>query len=311
MPQTSIHYTQGFKYALGWNRFNLSCVGAWPDSSDGFFGKHNSLLCGFWILIMVYLPRSASIIIFWGDMDAVITCLSINGPLLVTIGKLWIMYYHREVMRMVIAAMAKDWAIPLGKAESEVMWRIARISRGISIGSASLTNVLFVAFVVFEICLGMQLKNRMELEPRSSIGALYPAYFPYDTRRLEYFLPTWMGQCLCTGLAMIAYAAFDSVMALMVLHVCGQLELMGISMTDLINASTRMNRQEFSWRFAELIKRHEELNRIAKLIENSFNYIFLPQMVVCTISFCFQGYTMLSVSDVYENYHGHNIIRLI
>ncbi|XP_057329422.1 odorant receptor 13a-like [Microplitis mediator] len=289
-----MEYNQAFKYAVAWNRTSLRFVGLWPEPNDGVFTKLKGWF-GAWLIFMtIYLPQSTLAYVNWGDMNAVIESLSINGPILIAIIKIIIFRHYRDVLKLAIVTMTKDWSELRSKEEYKVMLKTAKISRIISVTSTIITNTLFIAFVFFKIWIGMQLMKRTDLDPRLSVGLLYPGYLPFDSRIMMYFIPTWTAQCFATCFSMTAYAAFDTFVSCMVLHICGQLAVVGISLKNLINDDVKVDSKVFWNKFSEIIKHHEEINKLGLMIENSFNSILLPQMFVCTVTFCLQGFAMIT-----------------
>lgn len=90
---------------------------------------------------------------------------------------------------------------------------------------------------------------------------LYTAYLPYSTREYKYYLPTWAVQCFTTYFSTTAYASFDSFLSMILLHICGQLTVVGISLKNLIDKTNSKNLYLFRKNFGRIIKRHEELNQ--------------------------------------------------
>nr|QNL15095.1 olfactory receptor 151 [Aulacocentrum confusum] len=103
------------------------------------------------------------------------------------------------------------------------------------------------------------MKKQADLDPRLSIGLPHPAYFPYDTTKIKFFIPTWGAQCIATFFCMTSYAAFDSFMSAMLLHICGQLELVGLSFKELVN--NHSNNSELEKKFGNIVQTHDKLNR--------------------------------------------------
>lgn len=74
----------------------MKIVGLWPEPDDGVVTKLRGWFSACLIILIIYLPQSASVYCYWGNMDAVIECLSINGPVLITIVKIIIFRYNRK-----------------------------------------------------------------------------------------------------------------------------------------------------------------------------------------------------------------------
>lgn len=107
--------------------------------------------------------------------------------------------------------------------------------------------------------MAMKHNTNVDLDPRLSVGLLYPAYFPFDTKQIEYFIPTWLCQCISTFFCMTGYASFDAFISVIVLHVSGQLTIVGISLKKLVNESIELNSEIFWKNLAHIIEKHERL----------------------------------------------------
>ncbi|XP_057329426.1 odorant receptor 33b-like isoform X1 [Microplitis mediator] len=301
---------EGYRYAVGWNPFMLNFIGAWPQSSNGIF-KYKIWFCFFCVLMFIWIPLTASIYPLWGNMDAVIGCLSISIPLIIAMMKLVIFYYYKKEVKIFIDLIAKDWTITRKDNERIPMIKMAYLSRVISFISVFLINSTIIAYFLFKIWMAMQIKKqRINHDSNVVIDLLYPAYLPYSTKELKYYLPTWAIQCFTTYFSTTAYASFDSFMSMILLHICGQLAIIGISIKNLVNETNFENIYKFRWSLGQIVKRHEELNQLIELMENSFCSILLPQMLVCTLAFCFQGY-MLTMNLVDSANNNMSILEIM
>ncbi|KAG8034747.1 hypothetical protein G9C98_007823, partial [Cotesia typhae] len=284
-----------FSYAVGWNPLMLNFIGAWPLKSSKGIMKYKIWFSFFCVLIFIWIPLTASVYPLWGNMDAVIECLSIIIPLIIALMKFVIFYYYKKEMQILIDSVAKDWAVARKKEEKLSMIKMAKLSRIISIISVFLINITIIAYFLFKIWLALKMKKEQTINDSNLVfNLLYTAYLPYSTREYKYYLPTWAVQCFTTYFSTTAYASFDSFLSMILLHICGQLTVVGISLKNLIDKTNSENLYLFRKNFRRIIKRHEELNHLIKLIDNSFCIILLPQMLVCTLAFCFQGYVLAS-----------------
>ncbi|THK33251.1 odorant receptor 22c-like [Diachasma alloeum] len=290
----TVYENEDFNYAIGWNRFSLDVLGAWPRRNSGIIGRQRSLVCALGIIILIYLPQSASVVVHWGNMDAVIECLSVNGPVFLAFAKLLLFRYRRKEIRMLIDFMSDDWNTPRSLEEREAMLRTAKMSRVISLGSGVITHTLFVAYIFYKIYFGIEDMKRTDLDPRLAVGLLHPARLPFDTRKIEYFIPMWIGQCFCTYFSMTIYAVFDCMISAVVLHICGQFSVIGLALRNLADDQVGCRSDLFREKLAAIVKRHEKLNDSIGVIEDSFSSILLPQMLICTFTFCFQGFALIT-----------------
>ncbi|KAM0734635.1 Odorant receptor 13a [Formica fusca] len=94
----------------------------------------------------------------------------------------------------------------------------------------------------------------------------------------------------------VSYTGSDSFISMLVLHVCSQLQNLRGRLKNLANNPSGVGTvEEFKNELRRIVKRHEHLNWFAKTIEDSFNTVFLIQMLSCTIQLCFQGFHVFRV----------------
>ena len=98
-------------------------------------------------------------------------------------------------------------------------------------------------------------------DSRLNPGFLYSSYFPFNTDDLSTFLPTWLGQCVGTLLSMTAYSGPDSFIAMVVLHLVGQLSTVRIALINLVDEECVKNTNVYWAKLAAIIEKHEALNR--------------------------------------------------
>ncbi|XP_032685236.1 odorant receptor 13a-like [Odontomachus brunneus] len=83
---------------------------------------------------------------------------------------------------------------------------------------------------------------------------------------------------------------------MLVLHVCGQFQNLRGRLKNLVDDSGGVKTTEdFRNELTQIVKRHEHLNWFAKRIEDSFNMLFLFQILSCTIQLCFQGFHVFNI----------------
>nr|AXM05168.1 odorant receptor [Campoletis chlorideae] len=283
-----------YVYAYGWNRFNMGVIGVWPEPNEGFLLRHRAWAYSLLIFVLIWIPQFASVSVFWGNINETIECLSTNVPVGVSVMKLVVFRYQRKVLSSLLQLVEEDWTLPWTKEQEETMMIPTRISRIISLLSVTVTSGLLVAYVASGIWFGYQNFNNPNIDPRLSIGFLYSAVFPYDTKKMKWFIPTWIGQLAGTWFSMIAYSGPDAFVAMLVLHLCGQLAVVRLNLKNIVDKSESIDPIVFRAKLKSIVERHEELNRRNAMIEDAFNAMLLAQMLVCTITFCFQGFAMFS-----------------
>lgn len=139
------------------------------------------------------------------------------------------------------------------------MLKNAKVSRMISIVCSTLTYLMVSAFISLQIWSNMQSASEADLG-----GLLHPATFPYDARKSPNFEITWMGQFMGTVLTAICYSCFDTFLAVLVLHLCGQLNVLRIALEDLVTVTRENNFRNFHKRLGFIVDRHNQLSRLVR-----------------------------------------------
>lgn len=71
-------------------------MGLWPEANDGYITKLKAWFGASLIFLTIYLPQSTLAYLNWGNMNAVIESLSINGPIFIAIIKIIIFRRYRK-----------------------------------------------------------------------------------------------------------------------------------------------------------------------------------------------------------------------
>ncbi|XP_015181201.1 PREDICTED: odorant receptor 13a-like [Polistes dominula] len=118
---------------------------------------------------------------------------------------------------------------------------------------------------------------------------LFRAYFPYDTRISPNYELTFIAQLIAVFYAATSYTAVDTFIAMLVLHICGQLSNLK---RELINLRSKSS-DEFKIKLTNIVEKHDYLNKFADTIENRFHIMLLIQILGCTVQLCFQCFQAL------------------
>ena len=149
----------------------------------------------------------------------------------------------------------KDWNSDKTKSESENMWKNAKTSRKISLASIILGHGTVNAQLFLRICQELKI-----LPSKAPLRSPYvDSYFPYNIKPSPVYEITCLLQYTGITLATVAYSGIYSYYVSLTLHLCSQL-------TNLRNriegmACSQEDRKKFRIRLAEVVERHESLNR--------------------------------------------------
>ncbi|KYN15096.1 Putative odorant receptor 13a, partial [Trachymyrmex cornetzi] len=291
--------SQEFKnlnFAIGWNRFNLSLVGIWPDplqnpKQKSGLSRCRFMLASFFMLGFVCIPQSANLVFIWGNVDMMTENLATaNIPVANSFMKAFTIWRKRKVLKLLVNFFYQDWYTPKTSDERTIMLKNAKLVRKISIWCTILTQTLLIIYIVLKI-------SAIIFSPGDSARPMiYTAYFPFDATKSPIFELICACQILSAFSGTVAYTGSDSFISMLVIHVCGQFENLRERLKNLVNDPNGVKTpQEFKSELRQIVMRHEHLNWFAKTIEDSFNMIMLIQMLSCTIQLCFQGFQVFRV----------------
>ncbi|XP_018318387.1 odorant receptor Or2-like [Mycetomoellerius zeteki] len=283
----------------------LKIVGLWPQDSKN---QHEELLSKlrflFNIIMLIFvlaIPALVSLIRVWGDMILMIDNLQYTLPLLITILKIFIMWYKKEVLSPLINMIVNDWIKVKMEEERIVMLKQARIIRLLAIcGALLILSTLLITFGSF--LFGKTLRHITNLT--DSIGKPLPiqSYYLHDVSSSPKYELTYLIQTIAIIISGLSYTAVDSFLGLLILHICGQIENLHLRLLNLGNNSNFKAVLKYN------IKDHIRLNRSIEIIDNTFNLMLLGLLFFFGILFCLHGFLIVSV----VNRDGHlSVLQLV
>ncbi|XP_076171633.1 odorant receptor 13a-like [Ptiloglossa arizonensis] len=287
-------------FAMGWNRFNLTLLGVWPEPKKISYRSRRISTFIFWSTCFVTFaficaPQTANLITKSTSLDEVVENLSINVPIGFALIKQIVLRYHKKALTLLLCEICDDWSYSIPDQERRTMLKNARISRTISIFCSVLTYFMLSAFILLQIWNNAQNTSETDLG-----GLLHPATFPYNIKKSPNFEITWLGQFMGTVLTAISYSCFDTFLAFLILHLCGQLTVLRAALRNLVNATNENNGATFREQLGFIVHRHNQLSRFATIVEDCFNLTILVQTLICTAMFCLTGYRMITSVDQKE-----------
>lgn len=142
--------------------------------------------------------------------------------------------------------MAKDWTIAETQTERETMVNSARIIRNTTMRCTIMCQLVLVCYVILRLCSNNQ--NKL----------LFRGYFPYNTSVSPNYELTVIGQVIAATYASTMYTGVDTFVAMLVLHVCGQLsnlkdDLRNIHLYDKTVLQTKLKK---------IVQKHNYINRL-------------------------------------------------
>ncbi|XP_039312124.1 uncharacterized protein LOC113004326 [Solenopsis invicta] len=214
------------EWAIGLQRSMLKIVGLWPQQSQDqhkeFFSKFWMLFNATIIIFVLAIPALIELIKVWGDMIQITENLQFTLPILTTTIKIFIMWYKKGDLSMLINMIVKDWMRIKMNEERKIMLKNARITRLLVKGGILISVVAGftkISATLFKQYFG-HVRNLTNLERSLPM----PVYYWYDVYSSPKYELTYLTQIIAMFGCGIAYIATDNFFGLLILHVCGQME---------------------------------------------------------------------------------------
>ncbi|XP_047346081.1 uncharacterized protein LOC124947661 [Vespa velutina] len=271
MDVTRVSYVD---YICGWNRYTMKILGIWPEKRK--YNQASSyivLLPISTMLLFINIPQTIDLYYIWGDIDLTVENLSVgNMTVLIAVFKTTIFWFSGGSLSILLSHMEMDRKETNTEEEIRRMMRIATICRKISIGSTLTYYFIIILFVVTHILLIIYIGHVLILR----------CYFPYDKLSTPYYELTIFGQTMagyCTG---GTYTSVDTFVVTLVFHACGQFRNLRQQLSNL----SPKNDYEFKTKLAQIVQKHDSLNRFVNMIERQFSDMLLLQMLGCSVQLC-------------------------
>ncbi|KAG7199413.1 hypothetical protein KM043_014042 [Ampulex compressa] len=273
-----VDHTRDLEYTYGWNRYTLNFLGIWPEERRlSRISSYQILVPVLTMLCFASIPQTVNLIYIWGDFDMIVENISMgNMTISISVLKIIAFWFHGKSLKRLLKLMARDWEITTNIRDRRTMLRLAKLTRNTSIRSTIMAFSVIVTYTMFR-CLMIKRIGR---------HLLFRAYFPYDAETTPRYELTFFMQLFATVSTGTSYAAIDTFVAMLVLHVCGQLSNLRYKLTNL-RARTR---EELRRSLADIVKKHEYLNWFADTVEDCFSPMLLLQMLGCTVQLCCQSF---------------------
>ncbi|KAF7410497.1 hypothetical protein HZH68_004878 [Vespula germanica] len=164
-------------------------------------------------------------------------------------------------MKDLLSAMEEDWKEIPTKEDEKKMMKQAKFSRILATRATFICYALIAVYAV-KRCLSMRTDGRL---------LFLSSYFPYETMTSPIFELTFICQVIGSVYYTTAYTTVDTFVAMLILHVCGQLSRLQNELIDL-NSSTK---KDFHFKLSYIVKRHEHLNS-----RSSAKYKLFPDLLM-------------------------------
>nr|XP_012229768.1 PREDICTED: uncharacterized protein LOC105676448 [Linepithema humile] len=199
-----------------------------------------------------------------------------NLQVTITLTAIWakfvIMRWKRSAISSIVNMIAEDWMYLKINAERNVMIRQAQIARFVIISGYFM--VIF-GFSVVIILPSFGVHYRLLTNLTAGVRALpMQGYYFYDTDKSPQFEFTLAAQAITTFLACVTYTSVDAFLALIIFHICGQLENFRYQLLNLASSDNFANALRYN------VETHLRLIRFLRALLSQYSnvvnaYIFL------------------------------------
>ncbi|XP_067205205.1 odorant receptor 10-like [Linepithema humile] len=283
---------QDFEWAVKLNRYCLEIAGLWPKSDLTAWNKVmcnlRTLLVFFSILFGLLIPMTHSLIKISGDIILIIDNLQFTLPIISTMLKIAIFWWKKEAVISIMDMIANDWRTPKTPWEKMKMITRAQTARTITKFAYCLVGGNSFALILMPVC-NLSVRYITNI---TDPGRLLPlqTHYIYDTTKSPHYELTFISQSICLFLCMIHYIGIDSFFSFLVLHICGQLDI-------LRNRILHLEIINYAYNLKMCVTDHTRLLRSIVLVEHIFNIMMLALFLYFGILFSFYGFLILNLSE--------------
>ncbi|KAI4497887.1 hypothetical protein M0802_007003 [Mischocyttarus mexicanus] len=252
----------------------MKFMGIWPEERK--FDRASSYKVLIPISLMLFfmaVPQTINLYFIWGDFNLIVDNLSVaNMTVIIALMKMITFWFNGRAIKILLSFMAEHRTEANTEKEINNMTKIAKISRRISIGSTVITNSVVVLWAT----------SRFLLMRRTGRVLFLRSYFPFETLVTPIFEIISIGQIVSAFYTATTYTAVDTFVAMLIFHVCGQFANLRRQLKNICID----NNGNFDKNLANIVKKHDRLNKFANTIEDKFNRMLLMQMLGCTVELC-------------------------
>ncbi|XP_053977623.1 odorant receptor Or2-like [Hylaeus volcanicus] len=276
-----------YEWAVSLNRYCLKITGLWPQVNHGV----GSLLAKLHIIVILIaftlvctIPCFCGLIMKCDNIMARINCLGFCIPFLIVYLKYFVLYSKRRILLPVIRMIAEDWAKSKTDAEKGVMIRQGRISRAFIIFSYASTALAVLCIIIMP-----QFGNSFRLSTEESDLFPIPTYFVYDVSQSPYYEIIFVVQVITIVTSTCCYIGVGHFFGLLILHICGQLEILRTRLSDMKNSDN------FDYNLMTVVLNHNQLIRAVDAIEDTYTLLLFVLFLYFGVFICIYGLILVNM----------------
>ncbi|XP_020289114.1 odorant receptor 22c-like [Pseudomyrmex gracilis] len=262
--------------------FGLRLIGVWPGTSYAFSRKFLSILS----MVVFQICQYQYVIKHFSkeDLLVLIDVLSATLAYSLLLIKLIIFAFKTRLLNEMIASMVEDWDAR-DVSDDLTMTRMSHISRRFSnlIITCNATSVVFYA-------IGTLLRHTSGNETDAR-ELLLKMELPFEIDNVLVYVAILVTQFIHQTSAASITCVFSCVLITLVLHVCGQIDLVRLKLNEITKKDIESHMIENI--IKTLIVRHQKIIIFSKNIENLFSNIALMQFISNTLIICCLGFLIV------------------
>ncbi|XP_066588523.1 odorant receptor 67c-like [Prorops nasuta] len=281
----------------------LLIIGLWPEDhklEKNFpFVRYRYCIPLSFVALLISVPQTANLFRVYNNLVLLTENLTVaNFAALCTCWKIFIMKSNWKVLGQVVTSYAMDQKNMKGKKESEILRHSASVSGIFAIisvllaeGTASLKTLERAVFII-----------QAEINGRER-EFFFQSWFPSIMKVTPNYQLVCAGQFLAVHFLSICYAAVDSFFFMLLLHICAQFKILQKTLFENINSSRNsQDDNEFKRTIGLIVRRHDHLNCLVRIMEDSFNFYLLILVIISTLLICFQAFLVFKEISKFDSF---------
>ncbi|XP_014475033.1 PREDICTED: uncharacterized protein LOC106744625 [Dinoponera quadriceps] len=291
--------TDGWYYSIQLNRWLLKPIGAWPLSLCETTTEKIScvilIINSYFLIGFLLVPCTLCTILVATDLDSKLRMIGPLSFVLMATVKHCILTARNGNIGECIRHVHSDWSrVGLGQEKDrEIMFDCARFGRWLSFISATF---MYSAGLFYNGLMPL-LAERTELIDNETVRLHpYPTYRGlFDSRDSPSFEIVQFLQGLAGYVLYTITSGVCSLIAVFVMHACGQCQILMLKMEDLVDSKERKSANcTPDGKLGDIVKCHIRILSFITRTEELLNEICLVDVVGCTLNICFVGFNMMT-----------------
>ncbi|XP_051164867.1 uncharacterized protein LOC127283815 [Leptopilina boulardi] len=275
------------------SRISLSWFGAWPLQTNKILSRFLFFISITFMILSILIPQGIKLIQVKNNLDLISQIVStVELPYVVALTKMSVLYYSKEKITILYDYMIDHWKKTRSNDEIKIMMKNGDKGKKIALLCTFLGHATMISRLVPWTFENFNCWN--DSEHFKNYTLYVEAYFPYTWNYSPVFELTCFIEFVGIYLGMIAYTGTDGFFSQIVLHLSGEYLILSLKLIDIVNTFkvTKID-YEFDEKFGQIVDVHYHINSCIAILENTFNLMFLVQLIACSIQFCLQGFMLV------------------